>query len=180
MEFWSQSRGYLISEHIAGDALWRSTPTVIWYWVFRQYLKRKMGANSSDPGMPAGNPFHHDAHPNAAVDGNYVVFRAGASASGEAEPIVVHNEEDETAVVYESDSDAQEDNSVAFPYSEITAGPVTNAGEVSNPGVQVVNDASDTRPETTVRWVLPPLPSLVFYSSSISPHPRNVIRYDLS
>ena len=39
MEFWPQSKGYLISEHIAVDALWRSTPTVLWYWVFQHYIK---------------------------------------------------------------------------------------------------------------------------------------------
>ena len=40
--FWTSHKGGDISEHIATDELWRSTPSVARYWVFRQYTKISM------------------------------------------------------------------------------------------------------------------------------------------
>ena len=45
MKFWSQIKRYLISEHIAGDALRRSTPTAVWYWVSQHHIKKSNGTD---------------------------------------------------------------------------------------------------------------------------------------
>ena len=42
MDFWTQSKGYLISEQIAGDALRRSTPGILRCLVSQHYLKKQM------------------------------------------------------------------------------------------------------------------------------------------
>ena len=57
MDFWANGLGRPIPDHIAGGALWRSTPTIIWYWVFQQYVKKSMGVTDSSSEDGPGGPF---------------------------------------------------------------------------------------------------------------------------
>ena len=84
MDFWTQSKGYLISEHIAGDALWRSTPTILRYWVHQRYLKKKMVLSDTSSSDEVNNPFLRHPRPNfVRVGENQVISRAGAVNPGD-------------------------------------------------------------------------------------------------
>ena len=59
-EFWTLRKGYAVSGHIADDALWRSTPSAIWYWGFQNYTKICMSSDDEPSQlMPGGDPFPH-------------------------------------------------------------------------------------------------------------------------
>ena len=38
-DFWALSKWRDVSDRIAADALWRSTPSIVRYWVFRNFVK---------------------------------------------------------------------------------------------------------------------------------------------
>ena len=42
LDLWALETGYQISDRIVADALWRSTPTIIRYWVFQRYINLYM------------------------------------------------------------------------------------------------------------------------------------------
>ena len=57
-DFCAMAKGYKISDHITGDAWWRSTTTIVWCYAFQHSAKLNMGPPDDASANEVGaNPF---------------------------------------------------------------------------------------------------------------------------
>ena len=88
-KLWMSDEGKNVADHIVIDALWRSTPTVIWHWVFQNIVLKNESAEPSITGRTTQtNPFKI---PPVVSQDSAGRFRAGASTMDPPSDAMISN-----------------------------------------------------------------------------------------